>query len=249
VSVEQLLSKYFLAAPPFADSGKKKNEFPDAIVLLAIESWAAEKGIFVLAVAKDGDWESYCEKSERLDYENNLVDSLGYFNRANAPYALVESLENALKSGGGAKFRASVAGLLESYFDEFTPDQDAESAYYWEGDGSHGWFKEFEFSDLEFQVVDKAEDWVVLDVYVSIKVGAQGDFSLSVYDSVDKDYTPLDSMSVEVEEEFYTSILISIRGNLDGPIDELVVDEVEIIEPIESIHFGTLEPDFGDYEY
>ena len=37
VSVGKILSQYFSNQPPFSETGKKKNEFPDAIVLLAVE--------------------------------------------------------------------------------------------------------------------------------------------------------------------------------------------------------------------
>ena len=56
VSVSEVLSNYFSNKPPFAETGKKKSEFPDAIVLMAVEAWAEEQDISVLAVAKDGDW-------------------------------------------------------------------------------------------------------------------------------------------------------------------------------------------------
>jgi hypothetical protein len=34
---------------------------------------------------------------------------------------------------------------------------------------------------------------------------------------------------------------------MNGPIEKLVIEDVEIVQPIKCIHFGTLEPDFGDY--
>lgn len=248
VSVKDVLDQYFSVSPPFAESGKKKNEFPDAIVLLAVEAWANEQDVNVLAVAKDGDWERYCERSARIDFGNDFSKALSHFNQVNAPYALVAALEAAVQAGSADEFKQEISGHLESYFDGFTPDQDAESQFYWEPEGSHGWFKEFEFSSEEFRVVDRDEEWVVLETYVSIKVGAEGEFSLSVYDSIDKDHVPLDSVTVEAEEEFETPILITLYGNLDGPIGELEIEEVEVVEPIGTIHFGTLEPDFGDYE-
>jgi hypothetical protein len=40
VSVRDLIGLYFSSAPPFSTSGKKKNEFPDAIALLSLDAWA-----------------------------------------------------------------------------------------------------------------------------------------------------------------------------------------------------------------
>ena len=63
VSVSEVLNQYFTNQAPFAETGNKKCEFPDAIALLAIEEWARNENKKVLAVAKDKDWEKYCDNS------------------------------------------------------------------------------------------------------------------------------------------------------------------------------------------
>lgn len=247
VSVSELLSKYFSNKPPFAEKGKKKNEFPDAIVLMAVEAWAEQNNTSVLAVAKDGDWQKYCEDSDRIDYQEDLSRGLEHFNRTNAPYALLANLEAALNSGTAGAFLSAVGSGLESAFDGFTPDQEADSHLYWEPEGSHGWFKEFDLIDHEFRIIDKDDDWVVLEALANITVEAEGEFSLSLYDSIDKDHVHMGAITVKAKEEFESEILITISGNLDGPIDELTVDEVEVVSPINTVHFGTIEPDYDEY--
>lgn len=70
---------------------------------------------------------------------------------------------------------------------------------------------------------------------------------MSVHDSMDDDYVHIDSIVATAKEEFESAILITILGNLDGPIEELDIEDVEIVTPIKCIHFGSLEPDFdGD---
>lgn len=248
VSVSELLSKYFSNKPPFAETGKKKNEFPDAIVLMAVEAWAKQNNVTVLAVAKDGDWQKYCEDSERIDYQEDFSLGLEYFNRTNAPYALLANLDNALNCGEAGTFLDAIGAGLESVFDGFTPDQEADSYLYWEPEGSNGWFKNFELVNHEFRIIDKDEDWVVLEALANITVEAEGEFSLSVYDSVDRDNIYMGGITVTATEDFESEILITISGNLDGPIDELTIDEVEVVSPIRSINFGTLEPDNDEYE-
>ena len=248
VSVSDLLKKYFANEPPFAESGKKKHEFPDAIVLMAVEEWANENDTSVLAIAKDDDWEEYCKQSERIDCQEDFSIGLSYFNRANAPYAFLANLEAALNSGTADSFISAINSQLETVFDGFTPDQDAESYFYWEPEGSHGWLRDFELSDNEFRIIDKDEDWVVLEALANITLKAEGDFSLSIYDSVDKDHVYMGGVSAITTEEFESEILIRISGNLDGPIHDLSVDEVEVVNPISTIHFGTLEPDYSEYD-
>lgn len=137
---------------------------------------------------------------------------------------------------------------LKYALDGFTPDQDAESEFYWEPDGSHGWFESFSFIDETFRVIAADQGYLVLEASAEITVGAEGEFSLSVLDSIDKDHVGLGSTSVSIEETFESAILITISGEYTEDIDDLEVEEVEIVDPIRTMHFGTLEIDYGEYE-
>ena len=161
---------------------------------------------------------------------------------------MLVNLEKALSSEVADEFLSAIESGLKSVFDGFTPDQEADSHYYWEPGGSHGWLKEFKLLDDEFRIIDKDEDWVVLEALVNITVEAEGEFSLSVYDSIDKDHVYIGAVTATATKEFQSELLISISGNLDGPIDELTVDEVEVVNPIKSIDFGTLELDYSEYD-
>jgi hypothetical protein len=76
VPMSDVFRMYFTAAPPFAVSGKKKNEFPDAVALLSLEAWAKANDKRILAVSGDKDWAAYAEKSERIEVFSELSDAL-----------------------------------------------------------------------------------------------------------------------------------------------------------------------------
>ncbi len=248
VSVGEILGQYFSNKPPFSETGKKKNEFPDAIILLAAEEWAKRENKSILAIAKDKDWKSYCENSLNIDYEEDFTAGLASFNEATAPFAFVESLTKQLEDGSAQSFITQVENGLESALDGFTPDQDAESQFYWEPDGSRGWFESFSFIDDTFRIIEADQEYLVLEARAEITVGAEGDFSLSVHDSIDKDYVGLGSTSVSTEATFESAILITISGDLTEDIDAIEIEEVEVVTPIRTIHFGTLELDYGEYD-
>lgn len=241
VSVPELLNKYFASEPPFAETGKKKSEFPDAIILMAVQTWAEQNGENVLAVARDDDWKRFCDHSELIHYETDLSKALVHFNEETAPYALIENLEDALNKGNAEKFINDVKEGLTSAFYNFSPDQDADSYLYWEADGSSGGFESFEFCDNSFNVINKDEDWVVLEAYADITVYVDGDFSLSAYDSYDKDHVYIGSVTRRVRETFTSAILITISGELNGNVNDLVVEDVEVVEKPDSVDFGELE--------
>ncbi|WP_284943024.1 PIN domain-containing protein [Enterobacter sp. MEB024] len=241
VSVPELLERYFSSEAPFADTGKKKNEFPDAITLMAVQAWAEENGENVLAVARDDDWQRFCADAENLHYEPDLSKALAHFNEETAPYELIDNLQKALAEGQAGKFLHDIAVHLESTFDGFAPEQEADSYLYWEADGCSGGFEDFEFTDNHFTVIDKDENWVVIEAFAEISLYADGDFSLSVYDSFDKDHVYMGSITKRAEETYTSRILITISGDLSGSIDDLTVEDVEVIERPTSMDFGELE--------
>jgi hypothetical protein len=202
ISVSELLKKYFANEAPFSETGKKKNEFPDAIILMAVEEWAEKEGKAVLAVAKDKDWERYCNDSSNIDYIEDFSQGLSLFNTATAPYALLANLKTALENSQAKKFLTLIENQLESALSGFIPNQEADSQFYWEPEGADGWFKSFIFTDLEFFVIDTDEDWVVIEARAEITVESEGVFSLAVLDSIDRDYVNLGSVTANAEKKY-----------------------------------------------
>ena len=244
VSVSDLLECYFDSTPPFADSGKKKNEFPDAIILMAVEAWAEENDENVIAVSKDEDWRKFCEDKDSIHFVDDLSLALVSFNKETAPYQLIENLEYALNEGKAGKFLQDIAGHLDTIFSGFTPDQEADSNFFWEAEGSCGGFNDFDFLDYKFTVIDKNDDWVVLEAYAEINLHAEGEFTLSMYDSIDKDHIFMGSITKEAEADYETKLLITVSGDLSGSIDDLIVEDVEVVDIPTSMDFGELELDY-----
>lgn len=248
VSVSELLQQYFQNKAPFAETGKKKNEFPDAIVLLATEAWAKENDLQVLAVGRDGDWKEYCEMSDNIDYIEDFADALSKFNKEIAHFAFLSLLTSQLEqenSIDAVDFLQRIHSSLEMYFDGFTPDQEADSSHYWEPDGCHGWLSDFELANHDFKIVDHAEDYVVLEMNAIISVEVEGEFSLSHRDSIDRDYVGLGGIVTTAEDQFESAILVTICGDLNGNLSDVDIEDVEVVDPITSIDFGTLELDYG----
>ncbi len=52
---------YFKKIPPFSD--KKKDEFPDALMLISLLEWAKQKNTRIYVLSKDGGMNSFCKTS------------------------------------------------------------------------------------------------------------------------------------------------------------------------------------------
>lgn len=74
--VEKVFNQYFERRKPFGD-GMKKDEFPDAFVLAALEKYAAEKHRTIVVLSEDGDISGYESKHLRHeDYRQYISDKL-----------------------------------------------------------------------------------------------------------------------------------------------------------------------------
>lgn len=249
VSVEDLLDNYFSNQPPFQEKGKKKNEFPDAIILMAVEEWAKQEEKSVLAISSDNDWNAYCEISERIDYKKDLSDGLDIFNKVNAPHTMLANLEKALENNSATEFLRKIGVGLNAALDGLIQDQDAESVFILESEGLSTWFKEFQLQEDKFRIIDVDESFVVLETNALITVEAEGYFSCYLYDSIDKEYVYMGGISETTEESFASEILLVIKGDLDGDINQLTIERVEVVHPISSVNFGDIWPEENHPEF
>jgi hypothetical protein len=249
VNITEILQKYFNNAPPFSETGKKKSEFPDAITLTALENWAITSNKHILTISKDGDWKKFSESSERLTNIEELSDALALFNQQNAPYAFLAKLEASLDAGTATSFMESLESGLSSALDGFTPDQEADCYLSWEPEGSNGWFTGADLVSNEFRLIERADDYIVLEAEAAIRFEAEGEFTLSVRDSIDGDYIPLSYVTATTEGEFESKILVTVIGDIEGEMEDLDIERVEIVSTPRTVNFGTLEPYFGDNEY
>lgn len=65
ISVDHVFELYFSCSPPFG-IGKKKNEFPDAFALSALNEWCITKGEKIYVISTDGDMARACEEHNAL---------------------------------------------------------------------------------------------------------------------------------------------------------------------------------------
>ena len=76
IKLDSLIDDYFSGTAPFADSGDKKHEFPDALALKSLERWAEKNNKLLLCVSEDADWKRFCEGKHHIDCVDSLPDAL-----------------------------------------------------------------------------------------------------------------------------------------------------------------------------
>ncbi|XPV77951.1 MAG: PIN domain-containing protein [Desulfovibrio sp.] len=79
VNMDKLTQMYSRSLPPFDKTGKKKCEFPDAIALMAIESWSKENYCNTLALSADKGWKDYAKSTCSIEVSDDLPKAIAYF--------------------------------------------------------------------------------------------------------------------------------------------------------------------------
>ncbi|MBQ0218547.1 DUF4935 domain-containing protein [Alcaligenes faecalis] len=245
VSLNELLGAYFSSSPPFGTTASKKNEFPDAIALLATEKWIKEKGIKALAVSKDLDWKKYCNESNVFFYCDDLASAISFFhqNADVACAALIERYKN-----GDLDINSKIESELESVIDNINFVPEVASSYYYEPYVYQVELEEFFIEEYDpiFKVVEKpGDDVLVIEADVDVRVNVSSSFEFSITDPIDKDQVPMGSASVTVETDVSAKLILTFEGDPAGEID-LVEIEVVFDGRDVWVDYGELGPDWGD---
>lgn len=262
VSAEQaqlkpILDKYFKNEPPFASKGKK-NEFPDAIALLSLEDWAKKNGKKILAVSNDSDWKTFANQSQYLDVIDDLAKAMGLLNNLAAEMIpAAESVLSAIKNEEPETVSRLQINLEHAVESEF-PYVDFDGPMPGENDGSSLTLVSYEVEGLEdgsteIDIVRVGTNKFAFRVPVLITAHLYADISFSIRDSIDKDYVPMGSTSIEQETEFDAHMLLRCSFFLEDPDDHnstvYEIEDVELLGVPDTIDVGYIEYSLADEHY
>lgn len=122
VNLKALFDDYFSRKPPF--SQRKKDEFPDAVVIASLLEWCKEKETSAYVVSGDPDFEACCRDTKSLHHTKRIADVISYAtvsketedkvceylsNNAEVSSALEDSIGSLWVKGDG-RIEASVHG-------------------------------------------------------------------------------------------------------------------------------------------
>lgn len=126
---------------------------------------------------------------------------------------------------------------------------EADASYHYDLDNSYASFEDAKFiknnDQYSFQVVQTGKDKIVVKIELDVKAKMIAEFSLSVWDSIDKDYVSMGSTSSEQDKEFQAAALITFIGDFN---DDITLQHLEVIETPNSFDFGEIDPHYEDYE-
>ncbi|WP_417898460.1 PIN domain-containing protein [Bacillus haimaensis] len=224
VSPAFIFDMYFKGIPPF--SKKKREEFPDAFSLVALENWFKQQGGKICIVSDDEDLKNYCEESEPLIYEPSLesfFDNL--IKNNNYKHQFIISVYDANLD--------IIESSVKDHFEEH-------------------WFtllnEEGEIEKVEVQSIELDEDPYIIDVddeeatatiafnaIVSFLADVSYvDYSSSYYDKEEGKYFYLETVNGEIDDAVTVSVLMKINYNYhekeESEVCSVSLNEGESIE-------------------
>ncbi|WP_162897131.1 PIN domain-containing protein [Chromobacterium rhizoryzae] len=260
IRVSELIKRYFSSTPPFADSGKKKNEFPDAIALLSLESYAEKKKTKVLAISTDKDWANFAATSNYIDVKEDLAEGIALFSPNTESEALCKAISREIVTAEWNDIRQQIEDAISDEIVDIQITAEADSFLQYEPDN----FVEIEFIEFNFEndqdgktiitPIQRHSGGLTIQAKIKIKAKVNTDFSFSMHDSMDDDDVAMGSTSAEKEIDFDSAILLTIDGNIDYKTpeniepNEIEIHSIELLRNRLTVDFGHIQPDWFDIQ-
>jgi PIN domain len=76
-SASQVIKDYFNKKPPFGE-GKKKHEFPDALILNSLKEWCSKNNKDIITISADSDFKKFCQQEDKFEHFNSLYEFINH---------------------------------------------------------------------------------------------------------------------------------------------------------------------------
>lgn len=245
VKVGRVVSDYFDQKAPFEEKESKKNEFPDAFALQALEAFAVSKGTMAVVVSSDGGWRDFCDKSDVLVCETELASAMSRFQKL--PSVVAAQFALRVQAGNIEHLVNEIERELIYFVDGMTLYVEASAPFYYEPELEERRFVEFQFAQPpHFNLVDQDEDEERFDFQSTLDVTIEADcgFSFSVRDEGDQ--IPIGGAYTAATNTLRFEIAFSVYGNPEGEFD---AEGVEVLDHEMYFDFGHVEPDYDEPDY
>lgn len=242
-SLSKVIDLYFNKIAPFAIKKDKKNEFPDALALSALEVWAESNNTKILAVSKDNDWKEFCETSPLLYFIDELSNALTAFN-SNASVNII----NALKTINIDELNKEIIESIPHQLYNLTVDVEASSSFYYDVESSELTMVDDQqqpINDLEkflstLSIIDTEEEFFSVQYTVNCNVDIETTLDFNTWDGIDKEFIGMGGGIFNNSEDIDIDIIINF--NKDG--NDIEIDSIEVISSSITIDLGEVGPDW-----
>lgn len=244
-SIGEVMRRYEAGEPPFAETGEKKQEFPDAVALSTLEGWAEDRNTRILAVALDKDWQRYGAKSQRVIVVDDLADALSTIQGAGTAREPAVRLATLFVAGDPVGLRAAVLEAARNQVDKFEFRVEADSQFAVEEEGVDATVDDVSLdipdaTGATLDTISHDDEQAVIKVSGTASLQIDVHFSFEKFDSIDRDYVDMGSATIPEDVVIEFEALVTVHVDADG----LTVDDVELLPVTHDMNFNDIEPDW-----
>lgn len=255
INVDQLLDMYFDTKAPFESKKDKKNEFPDAMALLSIEEYANKSNKKIIAVSNDRGWMAFAESSKNIKVVNSLAKALELFQ----PHTQVKSIISGMRRANLLSTENHILYTINQEIISSTANADitaeATSSYNLHVDNDFTWVEYDSHNFIKDQsgmaiikIIGIEGATITLQISAEVNCSIFADFTFSGWDVFDNEYVAINTKSYGYDETYTTDIIIKLTGDFTKGIDNVMVDSVNVLSPINHADFGDLAADWAEHE-
>lgn len=257
--IKSLIDMYFLHCAPFKESGNKKNEFPDAIALLSLQSWAEENNENLLAVSIDNDWKNFVQGKDNIKVIDDLAKAMDILNKQTdeALDSIIYEIELDLTKSQNSRIFESMYSAIENSIN--ISEISAVSSFKYYIDDEQLSLKniyiltEENGKRLKVYIIDYDSDKITISITCEVMCEVEVAFNFSVWDSIDKEDVSLGGTRKIVEISYETDVLVNLYGNFLDGLQNMDIDEIEVTHDSVFVDMGEISPfddeDYGDEYY
>ncbi len=212
-SVDNIVDSYFDEKPPF--SSKKKDEFPDAIVLHALDAWSQDNDSKVYILSLDGDMKSFSEDMDgKLIYENDLEQFISLVVKNDeAHLEPIRFAENRL-----AEIWYKIAPTLEEQVEEIEFIGSI-------GDVDNISIKNIEYSEANVQNADRDSSEFAIKIKFDVEAWhTVDDYDRSVWDPEEKKFLFIAQNRLKVRNEAECEAIVSLEYEEGLEVNADIID-------------------------
>ncbi|MDD5300199.1 MAG: PIN domain-containing protein [Gallionella sp.] len=250
--LQEMFERYFNSRPPFESKKDKKNEFPDAASLLALEYLAKkQKKLFVL-VSNDDGWGRFCDQSEVLFCVKKLEELTALYQAESGVVAAIEARIVESLNDTTSEINKEIESGLEKSVPDCSWIVEAYTGYCSRVDPELDFaeFKEFipNVDSLRLWLSNNGEEICVVELEVKVECNFGVSAEFSTWDSIDHEDVPVGIGSTEFSDEVVMTVYLTLSGDLSGGNPNNWEIQFEISQQDYWINAGEMEPDYSGYE-
>lgn len=228
-----LIDMYFQNQAPFKEFGSKKNEFPDAIALLSLRTWAQENDKNLLAVSADNDWKEFSQNKSNIEVTDNLAQAMEILNKQNqALDSIICKIQSDFLKNKNSEIFKIISSAIEEDINIFVIN--AVSAYNYDIDDQKAnlirveILKEDDGKKLKVYIVDINSEAITISITCGVSCNIEATFNFSTWDPIDNEDVPLGRSTKIIETSYKTDVLVYLRGNILDGLENMDIDDIEI---------------------